>query len=219
MFLVICEVLDRFEAAAVREAVSRLTFEDGRATAGRFAREVKANDQAVASPELEAILTKVEAALMANPVFMAAARPKRLARLLVSRYRKGHTYGTHVDDAIMGGARTDLSFTLFLSEPDTYEGGALIVEDALEARSIRLDPGDMILYPSNTLHRVEPVASGERLAIVGWATSWVREPERREVLFDLEQSLTEVHAAEGKTALFDRLAKTRTNLLRMWADG
>jgi len=219
MFLVIGNLLDRHEAAAVREATGRLAFEDGRATAGRFAREVKANDQAIASPGLEAILSKVEAALMANPVFIAAARPRRLARLLLSRYREGQTYGTHVDDAIMGGARTDLSFTLFLSEPDAYEGGALIVEDALEARSIRLDPGDMILYPSNTLHRVEPVASGERLAIVGWATSWVREPERREVLFDLEQSLTEVHAAEGKTALFDRLAKTRTNLLRMWADG
>jgi len=219
MFLVIGNLLDQHEVAAIRAAAQRLTFEDGRATAGRFAREVKANDQAAASPALDAVLSKVEAALMANPVFMAAARPRRLARLLMSRYRTGQTYGAHVDDAIMCGARTDLSFTLFLSDPEDYEGGALIVQDALEERSIRLDPGDMVLYPSNTLHRVEPVASGERLAVVGWATSWVREPERREVLFDLEQSLKEVHAAEGKSELFDRLAKTRTNLLRMWADG
>jgi len=219
MFLVIGNVLDEHEVAAVREAAAALTFEDGRATAGRFAREVKANAQAAASPERDAILAKVEAALMANPLFLAAARPRRIVRLLVSRYREGQTYGTHVDDAIMAGARTDLSFTLFLSEEAAYEGGALVVEDALEARSVKLAPGDMVLYPSNTLHRVEPVSAGERLAVVGWAQSWVREPERREVLFDLEQSLTEVHAAQGKSALFDRLAKTRTNLLRMWADG
>jgi len=219
MFLVIGGLLGPHEVAAIREAAAGLAFEDGRATAGRFAREVKANDQAAASPALEAVLTKVESALWAHPVFQAAARPRRLVRLILSRYRGGQAYGSHVDDAIMGGARTDLSFTLFLSEEASYEGGALVVEDALEERSIRLAPGDMVLYPSNTLHRVEPVSAGERLAVVGWVTSWVREPERREILFDLEQSLTEVHAAEGKSALFDRLAKTRTNLLRMWADG
>ena len=219
MFLVIGNVLDAHEAAAIREAAAGLRFEDGRATAGRFAREVKANAQAAASAERDAILEKVQAALLANPLFLAAARPRRIVRLILSRYREGQTYGTHVDDAIMGGARTDLSFTLFLSEEAAYEGGALVVEDALEARSVKLAPGEMVLYPSNTLHRVEPVTAGERLAVVGWAQSWVREPERREVLFDLEQSLNEVHAAAGKSALFDRLAKTRTNLLRLWADG
>lgn len=137
--------------------------------------------------------------------------------MLVSRYREGQTYGAHVDDAIMGGARTDLSFTLFLSEPDGYDGGALIVEDVLEARSIKLGPGEMILYPSTALHRVEPVSRGERLAVVGWIESWVREAERREALFDMELALREVHGREGKSALFDRLAKTRSNLLRMWA--
>jgi len=152
-------------------------------------------------------------------VFQAAARPRRLVRLILSRYRDGQTCGTHVDDAILAGARTDLSFTLFLSEEASYEGGALIVEDALEDRAFRLAPGDMVLYPSNMLHRVELVTSGERLAVVGWVTSWVREPARREVLFDLEQSLNELHAVEGKSALFDRLEKTRTNLLRMWAEG
>ncbi len=219
MFLVIGNVLDRHEVAAIRETAATLAFEDGRATAGRFAREVKANAQAAASPERDAVLAKVEAALTKNALFRSAARPRKIVRLLLSRYREGQTYGTHVDDAIMDGARTDLSFTLFLSDEDAYEGGALVVEDALEARSVKLAPGDMILYPSNTLHRVEPVTAGERLAVVGWAQSWVREPERREVLFDLERSIDAVHAAEGKSALFDRLAKTRTNLLRMWADG
>lgn len=219
MFLVIGNVLDRHEVAAIREVAATLRFEDGRATAGRFAREVKANEQAAGSPELDAVLSKIEAALLANPLFAAAARPRWIARLLLSRYRGGQTYGTHVDDAIMAGTRTDLSFTLFLSDEHSYEGGALVVEDALENRSVRLAAGDLILYPSNLQHRVEPVTSGERLAVVGWVTSWVREPERREILFDLDQSLNEVHAANGKSALFDRLAKTRTNLLRMWADG
>lgn len=219
MFLVIGDVLGPHEVEAMRDAAAELPFEDGRATAGRFAREVKANDQAASSPARDAILEKVEAALAGNAVFAAAARPRRFVRLLLSRYGAGHSYGTHVDDAIIAGTRTDLSFTLFLSDPESYEGGALIVEDALEDRSIKLGAGDMILYPSSTLHRVEPVTSGERLAVVGWATSWVREPERREILFDLEQSLTAIHEAEGNSALFERMAKTRSNLLRMWCDG
>lgn len=219
MFLVIGGILDRHEVAAIREAAAELSFEDGRATAGRFARAVKANEQAAASPGLDAVLTKVETALSANSIFTAAARPRRFVRLMLSRYRGGQTYGTHVDDAIIAGARTDLSFTLFLSDPESYEGGALVIQDALEDRSVKLAPGEMILYPSNTLHRVEPVSAGERLAVVGWVSSWVREPDRREVLFDLEQSLNEVYGTDGKSQLFDRLAKTRTNLLRMWAEG
>ncbi|NRG16735.1 Fe2+-dependent dioxygenase [Rhizobiales bacterium] len=217
MFIAIEDLLDGHEVAAVRETAANLAFEDGRKTAGRFAREVKANAQAAASPQRDAILKKVEEALAANPLFSAAARPKRIVRLLLSRYCEGQTYGSHVDDALMGGARTDLSFTLFLSNPESYEGGALVVEDALEERAIKLPEGHLFLYPSNTLHRVEPVTGGERLAVVGWVESWIREAERREILFDLEQSLNAVHAAEGKTALFDRLAKTRSNLLRMWA--
>ena len=219
MFIVIGGVLGAHEVAAIRDLVPRIPFADGRATAGRYAREVKRNEQATASPELDGILAKVEKALWANDLFVTAARPRRLVRLLLSRYSGGQEYGSHVDDAIMEGARTDLSFTLFLSAEDAYEGGALVVEDPLEERAIRLGPGDLVLYPSTTLHRVEPVTRGERLAVVGWATSWVRDAGRREILFDLERSLREVHGAQGKTPLFDRLAKTRSNLLRMWAEG
>ena len=219
MFLVIGGVLDAHEVAAIRDLVPRIPFDDGRATAGRYAREVKRNEQAAASPELEGIIAKVEKALMANELFVSAARPRRLVRLLLSRYSGGQEYGSHVDDAIVAGARTDLSFTLFLSEEDAYDGGALVVEDTLEERAIRLAPGDLILYPSTTLHRVEPVTRGERLAVVGWAQSWIRDAGRREILFDLDRSVREVHAAAGKTPLFDRLAKTRSNLIRMWAEG
>lgn len=218
MLLVIENILTRAEAAALREVAAGLPFGDGKATAGRFAREVKANDQALPSVELDAILGKVERALAASPLFRSAARPKALTKLILSRYREGQTYGLHVDDALMGGVRTDLSFTLFLAEPDTYDGGALIVEDTFEARAIKLEPGEVILYPSTTLHRVEPVSRGERLAIVGWVQSVIRDGAQREILFDLDQAVEACFAAEGKSAQFDRLAKTRANLLRMWAE-
>ena len=217
MFLAIDAVLTPPEVQAIRSQAAGLTFQDGKATAGRYAREVKANDQAAPSPERDAIFAKVERSLLANDLFNLFARPRALSGLLLSRYRQGQTYGLHVDDALMGGIRTDLSFTLFLSEEDSYDGGALITEDTLESRAIRLPAGSLILYPSGTLHRVAPVTSGERLAIVGWVQSWVRSAAEREILFDLEQALRLAHAAGGKSDLSDLLAKSRSNLLRLWA--
>lgn len=218
MLLVIESVLTPVEAQVLREAAGGLRFDDGRKTAGRFAATVKANDQAVPGPELDAVLTKVEAALAGNALFRSAARPKAMTRLILSRYREGQTYGLHVDDAMMGGLRTDLSFTLFLAPVESYDGGALIIEDSFEARAIKLNPGDMILYPSTTLHRVEPVTRGERLAVVGWVQSLIRQDAQREILFDLDMAIESAHASQGKSALFDSLAKTRSNLLRMWAE-
>ena len=216
--LAIEALLTPAEVAAIHATVAEISFGDGSVTAGKHARTVKANDQALPCPELDAVLEKVEAALAANPVFRSAARPKALTRLILSRYRQGQTYGLHVDDAVMQGLRTDLSFTLFLVDPASYDGGALIIEDRLEARAIKLNAGDLILYPSSTLHQVEPVTSGERLAVVGWVQSLIRDGAQRELLFDLDQAVEHCFAAEGKSAQFDRLSKTRSNLLRMWAE-
>lgn len=218
MQLVLHGVIPKAEVGVLAAAARGLSFADGRATAGRFAREVKANDQAAASPERDAILARVDRALRESALFRSAARPKALTPLILSRYRAGQTYGLHVDDAVMGGLRTDLSFTLFLCDPESYDGGALVIEDTLEARSIKLEAGDMILYPSTTLHRVDPVTRGERLAVVGWVQSQIRSAEQREILFDLDQAVEAAHATEGKGPQFDRLAKTRANLLRMWAE-
>ena len=218
MLLVIEQVLDAATAGVLRTAAAGAAFEDGARTAGRFARTVKANDQAAATPERDAILAQVERALSKNAVFRSAARPRALTPLILSRYRQGQTYGLHVDDAVMGGLRTDLSFTLFLADPDSYDGGALVIEDRFEARAVKLGAGDLILYPSTSLHRVEPVTRGDRLAVVGWVQSQVRHPEQREILFDLDQSIEAIHAAEGKSAVFDLLTKTRSNLLRLWVD-
>lgn len=217
MFLALQQVLKPGEVAALRAAAAALDFGDGRATAGRYVRDIKANDQARPSPDLEAVQAKVSTALMAHPVFASAARPRAMTKLIVSRYREGQTYGMHVDDALMHGVRTDLSFTLFLNDPESYEGGALVVADTAEERAFKLSAGDAILYPSSTLHRVEPVRAGTRLCVVGWVQSWIRSDEQREILFDLDRSIASLFEAGGKSELFDTLCKTRSNLLRMWA--
>ena len=215
--IVIAGVFSQSEVAAARAVAAGLVFADGRATAGRIAKQVKANDQAAASPERDAILEKAKKAILAHPVFASAARPRSMTPLILSRYRIGQTYGLHVDDALMQGMRTDLSFTLFLSDPDTYVGGALEVEDNFAPREVKLEAGDLILYPSTTLHRVTPVESGERLAIVGWVESWIRGAAERDILFDLDQALAAIEAADGKSAVYDKVAKSRSNLLRLWA--
>ncbi len=217
MFHVIAGLFDVHELAALREAVAALPYEDGARTAGALARGVKRNAQAAPGPARDAVLKKVEAALLGNAQFVSAARPRAFVRLIASRYEGGQAYGTHVDDALMGGARTDLSFTLFLSDPESYAGGALVIEDRIEDRAFKLGAGEVVLYPSDTLHRVEGVTEGTRYAVVGWVTSWVRDPARREILFDLDAAVAE--AAQGADgAQVARLARTRSNLLRMWAE-
>lgn len=217
MFIAIEGLLDASEVAAIRVAAETAAFGDGAATAGRFAREVKANDQALPSPELDAIRAKVAAALQRHPVFASAARPRAMTPLILSRYRQGQTYGLHVDDALMQGLRTDLSFTLFLSEPDSYGGGELVVEDTAEARAFKLPAGGLILYPSTTLHRVAPVTRGTRLCLVGWVESWIRSAEQREILFDLDRAIETLHQSGERGDTRATLIKTRSNLLRMWA--
>ena len=218
MLLSLNDIFTPAMTTALADAVADLSFTDGAATAGRFAREVKANDQAGPSAARDAVTQKVQAALMQHDIFHIATRPRQMSPLIVSRYRQGQTYGRHVDDALMQGMRTDISFTLFLGDPTTYGGGDLVIEDTLETRSIKLPAGGLILYPSTTLHHVAPVTTGTRLAVVGWVQSWIRDAGQREILFDLERSLRHVFDTEGKTELFDQLAKSRSNLLRMWAD-
>ncbi len=218
MFTVIGNVLDQHEVAAFREAAAEIAFADGRKTAGRYARDVKSNLQAEPSKEREALLETVRKRIWANDVFQSAARPRHFARTLLSRYEPGMEYGLHVDDPIMHGRRTDMSFTLPLSDPADYDGGGLVIDDPMEERVIRLEAGDMILYPTSALHRVEPVTRGERLAVVGWVTSWVRDPARREALHDLDVATRQVFDTMGKGPAFDRLFKAKSNIYRMWAD-
>jgi PKHD-type hydroxylase len=192
-------------------------FEVGAKSAGWQAASVKRNEQ-LAAPAARKVLEPVREALMAHEVFVAAARPKAFVKMMVSRYRPGMAYGAHVDDALIAGVRTDLSFTLFLSRADSYAGGALVIEANEGDTDIRLDQGGLILYPATSLHRVTPVTEGERVAVVGWVRSLVRRQDAREILFDLDNAIAMARAEElGRPAL-DRLIKVKMNLLRLWAE-
>ena len=217
MPIVLSDLVNASEAAVLYQAASSLSFESGGKTAGRIAATVKDNLQAAEGAATEAVLTKVRAAMLAHPMFSALAYPKGFASMLVSKTEGGGQYGDHVDNAIMGGLRTDLSFTLFLTPPEDYDGGALVVSDRIEDRRFKLGQGEMILYPSTSLHRVEPVTRGARVVVVGWITSLVRDAAQREILFDLWRAAMSAEAA-GDVDQVQLLSKSRSNLLRMWAE-
>lgn len=218
MLISIGGILDSDALARVRTALDALAFVDGRATAGWNAADVKRNRQAAPTAALRSLQDDVEKAIRANAVFQIAARPKKFGPMLFARYAGGETYGSHVDDAIMGGMRTDLAWTLFLREPEDYEGGELVIENTGGEQAIKLPAGAMVLYPATTLHRVAPVTRGERLVAVGWVRSLIRSPDQRELLYDLDTARRALFAREGKTAEFDLLSKSLSNLLRMWAE-
>jgi PKHD-type hydroxylase len=219
MILCIAQVLPADLLADLTRYLAEAKFVDGNRTAGWHARLVKANEQLSPSDALHTdLIRRVNTAIEEHPLFQIAARPKAVRPVMISRYTAGMQYGTHVDDAIMGGVRTDISFTLFLADPASYEGGELVMEGTGGEQSYKLDAGSMILYPSGALHRVEPVTSGARLAAVGWAQSLVRDAGKREILFDLDTVRRSVFQREGKTAEFDLLSKSTANLLRMWAE-
>jgi PKHD-type hydroxylase len=193
------------------------SFVSGKATAGAQARQVKNNDQS-AGPAAQAAIAAVRDALLANAVFKASARPKEIMGMLVSRYQKGMAYGSHVDDALMGGKRTDLSFTFFLGEPGSYDGGELVIEGNDGENAIKLPAGSVVVYPTTSLHRVAEITRGERLVVVGWVRSFIRNAEQREILFDLDQTAAALVAAQADRGMTDRIFKTRNNLIRMWAE-
>ncbi len=213
------DVLTPTDLGAIRNALADpALFEDGRRTAGRAAKVVKDNLQAARSELERGLVQKVEAALLSHPMFVGAARPRRLIRTRFSRYEPGMAYGWHTDDAMIDGARTDLSFTLFLNDPDTYEGGELIIDSTEGENEIKLPAGHAVLYPATSLHRVNDVTSGIRLVAFGWVRSFVRRHDQREILFDLDLATQTVFKREGKSELFDHLAKTKANLLRLWIE-
>ncbi len=199
-----------------------LAFVDGKATAGWHAKLVKQNRQAVASDALAEVQKIIIDAIAAHPVIRSYAVPRRISQPLISSYSGGDSYGLHVDEAIMGDGeralRTDISVTVFLGEPETYDGGELEVQTPTGTTAAKLKAGAAALYPSTTLHRVRPVTSGERLVAVAWIQSLVRNAEQREILYDLDRTRRIVFEARGKTEVFDTLSKTHSNLQRMWAD-
>jgi PKHD-type hydroxylase len=207
--------------ADVLSLTQALDWGPGAATAGWHARDVKTNTQALAGPVLERLRATLTEALEKNDIIRSMALPRRFFPPLVSKTGPGEGYGKHVDDALIGGTlglRSDISVTVFLSDPATYDGGELIVESLAGEEAAKVQAGDAVIYPSTTLHRVEPVTRGERLVAVTWIESRVRDGNCREVLFDLDRARRAIFAREGKSPTFDLVTKSYSNLLRRWAD-
>ena len=222
MIFSIEQIFSPDELAEIRQVIGKAEFVDGKLTAGWHAKLVKNNQQLKNGTSQKELQAKVRTTLVKNALFQAAVRPKSVHSLLFSRYDVGMSYDTHVDNALMGGSsglyRSDVSFTLFLSPPQDYQGGELVIEGVQSEQSYKLEAGSAIIYPSTTLHRVNPVTTGTRLVVVGWVQSTVRDASDREILFDLETARRAIFAKSGKTAEFDLISKSMANLLRKWAD-
>ena len=218
MGLFIEDVLDVHSIAAIRDALEDdKLFESGERTARGSAKLVKNNVQAKKEGLAKGALKMVEAALSKNDTLRSAAIPEKFAKVMFNRYDEGMSYGEHVDDAYIAGVRTDLSFTLFLTDPDTYEGGELVIKRDDGNESVKLPAGSLYLYPANHIHFIEPVRSGSRLCAVGWIQSKVRLAEHRQILFDLKRAMTGLAKDEPSRAARLKLQNVHNNLLRLWA--
>lgn len=218
-------VLSKEQVKHVRERLEQARWVDGKVTAGYQSAQAKHNIQLPEnSPVAHELGDLILNALSANSHFMSAALPCKIFPPLFNCYRAGHTFGNHVDNAIRPvrgtpvKVRTDLSMTLFLSEPDEYDGGELRMEDTYGAKSVKLEAGDMVLYPSTSLHRVEPVTRGARIASFFWLQSMVRSDEQRRILFDLDQSIQGLTADHPEDPRLVSLTGVYHNLLRQWAE-
>ena len=225
MLLHIPDVLTTDELTHARTLLTNAQWQDGRATAGHQAIDVKNNLQLpVQSDSARELAALVKNALARNPLFMSAALPKTTMTPMFNCYQGGMTYGNHVDNAIRSDpltgqyVRTDVSCTLFFSHPEEYEGGELIAEDTYGLHSVKLPAGDMILYPSTSLHRVEPVTAGARLASFMWTQSMVREDAKRAMLFDMDMNIISLREQYGDSEEVVSLTALYHNLLRMWAE-
>jgi PKHD-type hydroxylase len=222
MFLPIPKVLKDAEVKQLRERLKQASFADGAATAGKQARRVKQNEQVPRGSPLAKELGKVVLeALRKNGAFISATLPCRITEPMFNRYAPGMRYGAHVDNAVMyqpQPLRSDISVTLFLSAPEEYDGGELLIDEIAVRQKVKLAAGSAILYPATSLHRVEPVTRGERFASIIWIQSLVRDPAQRRILFDLDRATQAVTKANPDAPEGQVLSNSYHNLLRMWAE-
>jgi len=224
MLLHIPEVFSKAEVAALRATLDGGPWADGNVTSGHQSATAKVNRQLPEdSAQAREVGGLVLQALNANPMFVSAALPHTIFPPLFNRYEGGEHFGVHVDNAIRHRAgvriRSDLSATLFLSEPEDYDGGELIIEEMYGPQSVKLAAGDLVLYPSKSLHRVTPVTRGARVASFFWLQSLIRDDADRETLFRLDVAIQRVNAEKGpKDAAVLELTAVYHNLMRRWAE-
>jgi PKHD-type hydroxylase len=223
MLIIIPEVLNKEELAVVRDYTSRANFADGKLSAGSEASSVKNNSEMQSSAQAMAQLNNlVMGNLVKHPVYLAAALPAKIAAPYYAKYSNGMFYGNHVDDPVMGPPgqryRSDLSITIFISEPDEYEDGELTIQTSFGEQSVKLAAGNAVMYPSSSTHRVNEVTDGERLVAVTWLQSMVRDPTQRELLYKLHlarEILLENAKEKEETEL---VSNAYVNLVRMWSE-
>ncbi|MBM7061528.1 Fe2+-dependent dioxygenase [Pseudomonas sp. UL073] len=225
MLLHIPQVLSKPEVAQLRAQLASAAWVDGAHSAGAQAAQRKRNQQLSTDSATWAELSqRVVAALRRHPLFVSAVLPRHILPPLFNCYSGGDQYGDHVDSALQRDAgngeqyRTDVSTTLFLSEPEEYQGGELILEDTYGEHEIKLAAGDAIVYPATSLHRVEPVTAGTRLASFLWSQSRVRDAWQRKMLFDLDMTILKLRQQLGDSEEVLSLTSTYHNLLRQWAE-
>jgi PKHD-type hydroxylase len=226
MLICVPDILSKAEVADFRAAMDVAAWEDGRTTAGAQSAMVKKNEQLPPNGDVARRLgDAVIKALVANPLFVSAAIPRQIFPPLFNRYGVGHHFGVHVDNAVRGDhltgtrIRTDLSVTLFLSEPDEYDGGELIVEDYYGSHRVKLPAGHLVLYPASSLHTVTPVTRGVRVASFFWLQSMIRDGHARSLIFDIDSAIQGLISRLGRNdPELVKLTGIYHNLIRYWAE-
>jgi PKHD-type hydroxylase len=223
MLLTIPELLNPAQLDKIHETIAGASFVDGRLTAGFAAGRVKQNEEMRPEPErMQRLIRIIMASLGHHETFRFGVLPHRVADPIFARYSPGMAYGEHVDDPIMGTSgprfRSDVSMTIFLNHPETYDGGELRIRTPFGEQMIKLAAGSAVLYPSSSLHRVAPVTRGERLVALTWIQSYVRDPARRELLYELNLARERLLKDSPDTETTAYVDRSYANLLRMWGD-
>jgi PKHD-type hydroxylase len=226
MLICIPDVLSKADVAEFRAVMDAAEWEDGRSTAGAQSALVKKNEQLPPNGEVSRKLgERIIKSLTASPLFISAAIPRHFFPPLFNRYGVGQHFGVHVDNAVRGDhltglrIRTDLSVTLFLSEPDEYDGGELVVEDYYGSHEVKLPAGQLVLYPATSLHTVTPITRGTRVASFFWLQSMIRDAHARSMIFDLDHAIQGLVERLGRNdAAVVKLSGLYHNLIRCWAE-
>jgi len=223
MLLQIPKVLSKDKLTVIQAILANSHFVDGKLSAGKAAERVKNNEELASdAQEIQQLNNLVMGSLVQHPVYQSAALPIKIASPFYARYRPGMTYGDHVDDPVMGPPqgryRSDISTTVFLNEPDNYEGGELVIRTSFGDKQIKLPAGHAVVYPSSSLHHVAEVTRGERLVAVTWAQSMVRDAARRELLHELNQARESMLKQRPEDDETRRVDVAYVNLIRMWAE-
>ncbi len=223
MLITLHNILDRDRLQNLRSMLAGGQFIDGAASAGANARQVKHNEELAGNQKQRQYLDQmIVSSLAANENFRSAALAHRVSQPVFARYTTGMAYGDHIDDPVMGDGggrfRVDLALTLFISDSADYDGGELIINTTFGNQQVKLAAGDAVLYPASSLHRVNTVNRGERLVAVCWIQSLIRDPARRELLFELDQARGALRATSPRSPQSAQIDHVYTNLVRMWSE-